>query len=224
MPTILISGTNRGIGRELVRQFSSAGWQVIATVRRPGPDAVPGAPGVRVEQLEASDPASIAALARRLDGVPLDVVLANAGIARNLGAGAGEVSADEMREVFETNLWGPLGLAVALRANLFAGERKVVLAMSSLMSSIAANDWGTQYSYRASKAALNALWSALAREWTAQGITCTLLRPGMVATDMTDHRGIPVEESVAGMVRVVENLCLADSGRIIGYDGRDVPW
>ncbi|PTQ66395.1 SDR family oxidoreductase [Celeribacter persicus] len=224
MPRILISGANRGIGLELARQFSSAGWHVIATTRRPEGAETLRALGVRIETLEASDPASIRGLAERLEGVPIDVVLANAGIARNLDANAAEVTTAEMREVLQTNLWGPLGLAVALKENVLASERKVVMAMSSLMSSISANDWGTQYSYRASKAALNALWSALAREWTAEGISCTLLRPGMVATDMTGHRGIAVEDSVAGMRHVVEHLCLADSGRIIGYDGLDVPW
>ncbi|MCI5074111.1 SDR family oxidoreductase [Oricola sp.] len=224
MASILISGANRGIGLEMARQFGNAGWQVIGTVRRPDQADALRETGARIEELDASEPASLDALAERLEGEPIDVVFANAGIARNLEAGPADVAADEMKEVFATNLWGPIGLACALKRNVLASERKTVIAMSSLMSSVSANDWGTQYSYRASKAALNALWSALAREWTGEGITCTLLRPGFVATEMTGNRGLPVAESVAGLCRVVESLRLSDSGRIIGYDGRDVPW
>jgi len=224
MPTLLVTGANRGIGLELARQFSAGGWSVIGTARHPDRATELAATGARVMELEAADPASVARLAMRLSGQPVDVVIANAGIARNLTAGPGQVTRDEFREVIATNSWAPLLLIRALKANLLASERKVACAMSSLMSSISANDWGTQYSYRASKAALNAVWRGLSREWAPEGITCTLLRPGMVATDMTEGRGIAVTESVAGMKRVVEGLGPSDSGRIIGYDGLDVPW
>ena len=98
------------------------------------------------------------------------------------------------------------------------------MAMSSLMSSISANDWGTQYCYRASKTALNATWRSLADEWRPDGISCVLLRPGFVKTDMTNHQGMEVSDSVAGMRQVIGGLGLADSGRVIGFDGLDVPW
>jgi NAD(P)-dependent dehydrogenase (short-subunit alcohol dehydrogenase family) len=135
-----------------------------------------------------------------------------------------EVTREDFLKLQETNTYAPFALAAALKPNLLAGERKIATAMSSLMSSIGANDWGTQYTYRASKTALNALWRALAQEWKPEGITCTLLRPGMVATQMTDFKGIPVEVSVAGMKKVIEMLKPSDAGRIIGYDGTDVPW
>lgn len=177
-----------------------------------------------MQPLEATDPGSIAALAGALEGRSLDVLIANAGIAINLAASPVEVTRADFLQVMGTNTFAPLALAAALKPNLLAGERRIVAAMSSLMSSIGANDWATQYTYRASKTGLNAVWRALAQDWRDEGLTCMLLRPGMVQTDMTNHTGIPVSESVAGMKQVIEGLTHADAGRIIGYDGTDVPW
>ncbi|WP_353475921.1 SDR family oxidoreductase (plasmid) [Salipiger sp. H15] len=224
MPRLLVSGANRGIGLELARQFAAAGWEVIGTARQPQTAAALAETGARVLPLEADDERSITALKEMLDGTPIDVLIANAGIAINLEAGPAEVTRADFTRTIRTNTWGPLALARALKPNIAASERRTCCAMSSLMSSISANDWGTQYGYRASKAALNAAWVGLADEWRPEGITCLLLRPGMVATDMTEGRGIPVQESVAGMRQVVEGITAADAGRIIGYDGLDVPW
>jgi NAD(P)-dependent dehydrogenase (short-subunit alcohol dehydrogenase family) len=225
MPTLLISGANRGIGLELARQFSHDGWTVIGTARNPDAAAeLQGFPNTSVLPLEATSAASIADLVKTLKGQPIDVLIANAGIAINLEAKPAEVTRADFLTVLRTNTIGPFALATALKPNILAGERKIVLAMSSLMSSITANDWATQYTYRASKTALNASWRALAQEWRPEGVTCGLIRPGMVATEMTQYRGIAVETSVAGLKSVVERMTLADAGRIIGYDGTDVPW
>ncbi|MEA3535911.1 SDR family oxidoreductase [Rhizobium sp. CC-YZS058] len=225
MSTVLISGASRGIGFELARQFANDGWSVIATARDPASAAALAAlPNTRVLPLEVTDAASIEALLTALDGEPIDVLIANAGIAINLEAKPIEVTREDFLLLQETNAFAPLALAAALKPNILAGELKIATAMSSLMSSISANDWGTQYTYRASKTALNALWRQLAQRWAPEGITCTLLRPGLVATQMTGFNGLPVEVSVRGMKAVVERLSLKDSGRIIGYDGTDVPW
>lgn len=223
-PTILIAGASRGIGREFVRQFLDAGWRVHATARGEADLTALAEAGAIAHTLDITSDASIAALADKLGGVPLDVVIANAGISGDLTLPIAAVGADEMVRVFDTNLFGVLLLVRALKPNLMAGERKLAMAMSSLMSSISANDWGTQYCYRATKTALNATWRSLADEWRPDGIGCVLLRPGFVKTDMTEHKGMDVEVSVAGMLNVVSKLALADSGRVIGYDGLDVPW
>jgi len=223
-PTILISGANRGIGLELACQFAAADWQVIGTARDLAGASSLRDTGATVLPLEAADPVSIARLKAELAGHPIDVVIANAGIALNIGATPAQVTQADFRTVIRTNTIGPFMLATALKPNILASKRKVASAMSSLMSSVGANDWGTQYTYRASKTALNASWKALAQEWSPEGITCFLLRPGLVATDMTGGQGIDVKVSVAGMKKVVEGLTSADAGRIIGYDGLDVPW
>ncbi len=224
MSSILIAGANRGIGAEFVRQYLAAGWRVLGTARDEAGLAAIRAAGAQSLQLDITDDASITALAEMLSGVPLDAVIANAGISGDLTLPVAAIGFEEMLRVFDTNLFGVLLLTRALKSNLLAGDRRLALGMSSLMSSIASNDWGTQYCYRASKTALNAAWRSLADEWRPDGITCVLLRPGFVKTDMTNHQGMEVDISVSGMRRVVEGLALADSGRVIGFDGLDVPW
>lgn len=225
MSTMLISGANRGIGLELARQFAHGGWSVIGTARDVSSATELAAfPNATVLPLDVTDATSIAALAENLAGRPVDVLIANAGIAINLSATPAEVTREDFLKVVRTNTFAPLALAAALKPNLLASERRIALAMSSLMSSIGANDWATQYTYRASKTGLNALWRGLAQEWLPEGILCGLIRPGMVATQMTGYRGIPVETSVAGLKKVIEAFGPADAGRIIGYDGTDVPW
>ena len=162
MPTILISGANRGIGLELARQFSIDGWTVIGTARDvAAATELAALPQTSVLPLEATDPDAIAALAKTLAGQPIDVIIANAGIAINLAAKPVEVTRADFLKVVRTNTFAPLALVAALKPNLLAGQRKVALAMSSLMSSIEANNWATQYTYRASKTGLNAVMTAL---------------------------------------------------------------
>jgi len=222
--TILVAGASRGIGREFVRQLAAAGWSVHATVRSEADIRPLEADCAGVHRLDIARDESIAALAAAVSGLPFDAVLANAGISGDLSLSSDAITVDEMARVFETNTFGPLLLMSALKPNLLAGRRRLALGMSSLMSSISSNDWGEQHCYRASKTALNATWRSLAEEWEPDGISCVLLRPGFVRTDMTGHRGMAVEVSVAGMVAVIAGLSIADTGRVIGYDGLDVPW
>ncbi len=224
MSSILISGANRGIGLELARQFGRAGWAVTGTARDAASAEALRETGAEVLPLEATDPDSIAGLCDALAGRPLDAVIANAGIARHLEARAAEVTRADFLDTVSTNTFAPLALVSALKPNLLAGQRRLACAMSSLMSSISLNDWGTQYAYRASKAGLNAIWRSLAQDWKPDGISCVLLRPGFVATEMTGGQGMPVEESVAGLLRVVEGLTIADAGRLIGFDGKELAW
>jgi NAD(P)-dependent dehydrogenase (short-subunit alcohol dehydrogenase family) len=227
MPSVLISGSNRGIGLEFARQYAADGWRVYATARNLADAADLGALGKRVSihRLNVTDEGSINELARAMAGRPLDVLIANAGISGDLARPAERIDQKEIIDVMAVNAFGALALAAALHPNLCAGTRKISIAMSSLMASIAMNDFGTQYIYRASKTALNALWTSLALEWRDDGITCVLLRPGLVRTRMTNFRGdLEADESVAGMRRVIAGLSLADSGRFISYDGKDMPW
>jgi len=224
MNSILIAGASRGIGREFVRQFGAAGWTVHATARDDASCANLAGACAQVHRLDVTSDGSIAALASTLSGVPFDAVLANAGITGDITLPVEDVERSEMLRVFDTNTFGALRLIAAMRSNLLAGRRRLALGMSSLMSSISSNDWGEQYCYRASKTALNAMWRSLAEEWRPDGISCVLLRPGYVKTDMTDHQGMEVDVSVAGMMKVIDRLSIADSGRVIGYDGLDLPW
>jgi len=162
---------------------------------------------------------------RALAGTAIDVLIANAGISGDLARSPEQIDQKEIIDVMAVNAFGALALAAALHPNIRAGSRKIAIAISSLMASLAMNDFGTQYVYRASKTALNALWTTLALEWRSDAIACVLLRPGLVRTRMNNFDGdLEARESVAGMRRVIAGLSLADTGRFIGYDGKDVPW
>src|SRR5262249_6155398 len=153
MPSVLISGANRGLGLEFARQYAADGWIVHGTARDPAAATTLGAlgPRVHVHALDVAEPASIDALAHQLVGEPLDVLIANAGVLRDFDEPIESISRAAFLDVFAVNTFGPLALAAALLPNIERGERKVVTAMSSLMSSITRNDWGSQHVYRASK-------------------------------------------------------------------------
>jgi NAD(P)-dependent dehydrogenase (short-subunit alcohol dehydrogenase family) len=228
MPSILISGASRGLGLEFVRQYADAGWRVYATCRDPErADRLHalGQPNVSLHQLDVASEESLHALAAELQDVPVDILLANAGIAEPRPVTPETITRSDWIDVIAVNSFAPLALAGAFKANLLAGEQKKAVAISSLMGSIGSNDWGTQYVYRASKSALNALWRNLSIDWKADNLICALMRPGFVKTEMTNFKGdLSPEETVAGMRGVMDRLTMADSGGYHSYDGRQLPW
>jgi NAD(P)-dependent dehydrogenase (short-subunit alcohol dehydrogenase family) len=187
VPSVLISGANRGLGLEFARQYAVDRWTVHATARNPAGADELAALGqqVQVHRLDIADEDSIHDLAKTLAGEPLDVLIVNSGIHRDFELPVETIGRQDFLDVFAVNTFGPLALASALLPNLERGELKLATAMSSLMSSITRNDWGTQHVYRASKTALNAVWTSLAREWRPRGIACVLIRPGHVRTALT---------------------------------------
>jgi len=233
MPTVLVTGTNRGIGLELVRQYAADGWSVIACCRDPElADALTplAHEGVRVEELDVADDASVAALARRLDGVPIDLVINNAGMYGDREAGRlGKLEADAWMTVFRVNSVAPLLVTQALLPNLRAAAaasgHAVVAAVSSKMGSIADNSSGGSYVYRSSKAALNAAMKSLAHDLAGDGILAVTLHPGWVRTDMGGPGGlIDTTESAAGLRGVIAGLSSAQAGNFYDYAGREIPW
>lgn len=227
MPSVLISGANRGIGLEFARQYAAEGWRVHGTAREPAEAGELGRVSERVvvHPLDVTSEASIGALAAALREEPIDLLIANAAAQSDLTRPVELIDRKEMIDVMAVNSFGALALAAAFLPNLRRGTGKKAIAVSSLMSSIALNDWGTQYVYRASKTALNAVWSALALDWRGDAITCVLVRPGLVPTRMTNFKGEhSVEKAVSGMRRVIAGLTLAESGRMFSYDGADLPW
>jgi NAD(P)-dependent dehydrogenase (short-subunit alcohol dehydrogenase family) len=216
MPTILITGANRGIGLEFARQYSEDGWDVIATARQSSPEL--DALGVTVEKLDLSDADAVAALSVDRQ---LDLFIANAGTS-NPKDTEGADNARDWQGMMMVNAIAPYQLAKALLPKMAEGGK--MIAISSGMGSIGYNSGGW-VPYRTSKAALNMAWSSLALEAKRRGVTCAALSPGWVKTRMGGAGAeITSEESVGDMRRLIERLGIDDSGKFLRRNGSELPW
>ena len=222
MPTVLITGANRGLGLEFARQYAADGWRVLATVRNPLKGRAASDAGAEVHVCDVADPAQVAGLAVSLRDVGLDLLLCNAGTFGERQE-LSDLDPEEFMRVMRVNALGPL-LVVRALADRLAG-RKLVAAVSSKMGSITDNGSGGVYAYRASKAALDMVVKTLAVDLSVRGITAVALSPGWVRTDMGGPAA-PLEagEAVAGMRKVLASVTAADSGKFLHYDGSEVPW
>ena len=221
MSTILISGAGRGLGLELCRQYAAERWRVVGTVRSASAKLPPG---VERHIADVTDVNQVAALARALRGMALDVLFCNAGIAGKRGMALGSFDYESWQEVFRVNVLGAAALAEALVDNVAASERKVIAMMSSRLGSIA-EAGGVTLPYATSKAALNMLVKGLAATLAGRGIIVVALSPGWVRTDM-GGAGAPLapETSVAGLRRVIDGLTAAHSGKFFSHDGSTIQW
>ena len=219
MPTTLVTGCNRGIGFELVRQLRARGDDVIGTCRQSGPALTEL--GIRViDGIDVSAGDSVAKLKSRLGDEPLDVLINNAGILRRDTFGA--LDYDEMLEQFRVNALGPLRVTEALAENLRAGSK--VAIVTSRVGSIDDNGSGGNWGYRASKTAVNMIGTNLMHELKPRGIAVALLHPGLVATDMTAQHGVPAEDSARGLIARIDELNLENSGSFWHAEGYKLPW
>jgi NAD(P)-dependent dehydrogenase (short-subunit alcohol dehydrogenase family) len=219
MPTVLITGANRGIGLEFARQYAADGWTVIATARQSSPEL--DELKLRTESLDLSDADSVAAFPNRIEG-PLDLFIANAGTNHPMNTASAE-DAREWQVMMMVNAIAPYQLGRALLPRLADANGKAI-AISSGMGSIGENGGGW-VPYRTSKAALNMAWSSLGLEAKARGVTCVLFSPGWVKTRMGGSGAeITSEESVRDMRETIDRLTIADSGRFIRRNGSDLPW
>lgn len=221
--TVLVTGGHRGLGRELVRQFAEDGWSVIAAGRRAGD--LPA--GTEALALDMADPASIAAAAASLGGRSIDILIHNAAI-RGATGGLGEVETEDFMGVMRVNALGPLLLTRALLPNLEAGNRKLVAMISSRAGSNSeghiSNDDG-DYAYRCSKAALNMAVTKLAHDLKPVGVAVLALHPGWVRTDMGGEDAVlSMDESAAGLKRVIEASSLDDTASFCTHDGQTIGW
>lgn len=224
-PVVLVTGANRGIGLEMARQFKAKGYQVIGTARKPEAADELRSLGVRVEQLDVTDDESARALAESLGGMKVDLLVNNAGIFPREKGGLDSVNFDDAVRAFEVNSVGPLRVTRALLPNLRRGTGKTVVQVSSLMGSIEGNTRGGSYSYRASKTAINSFNRTLSHELGAEGFKCIVVHPGWVRTDMGGPNArLSPEESVSGLVKVIEGLGPEDNGAFFDHSGKQLPW
>lgn len=220
MATILVTGANRGIGLELVRQYQARGDDVIAVCRATNTGLE--APGARViDGVDVSTEAGISRLSAALGDTPIDVLINNAGILRPDSLNT--VTADNMLAHFRVNTIGPLLVTQALVGNLREGSR--VGIVTSRVGSIEDNSSGNYYGYRTSKTAVNMVGTNLHHDLSPRGIAVLLLHPGHVQTDMTGGSGDTTpEEAATGLIARLDELSLETSGEFKHAEGYDLPW
>jgi NAD(P)-dependent dehydrogenase (short-subunit alcohol dehydrogenase family) len=224
MATWLITGANRGIGLEMVRQLAAKGERVIATARDPGAATELRAIAAQILPLDVASPASVEALGAAIQGLPIDVLINNAGVSSTSKTLA-TIDAAEMARVMAINAMGPILTTKAAIDSLRAGSRKVVVHITSQLGSIANNSGGSTYAYRASKAALNQFNRSLSNELAPEGFTCVAIHPGWVKTDMGGPSAhLTPEQSVRSMLGVIATLGVDRSGAFLNYDGQPLPW
>jgi NAD(P)-dependent dehydrogenase (short-subunit alcohol dehydrogenase family) len=230
MPAVFITGSNRGLGLEWARQYAQEGWQVFATCRHPR-EAVDlqnlarEYPKVSMHCLDVTKVEEIRSVQWELEEQTIDILVSNAGIYLDKRkAGLGCFRFDDWRRTFAVNTLGGLRVIEALIGNVAKSSRRLIIAISSHMGSIADIHEAGHYYYRSSKAALNAAMAGLAAELKPQGIGVLILHPGGVKTRMGPPSGISPEESVRGMRRIAERFRLEDSGTFLRYDGVKMPW
>jgi len=218
LPTVLITGGNRGIGLEFARQYLADGWEVIATARQSSPEL--DALDVRVEPLDLADREAVAAFPSRVEA-SLDLFIANAGTSQPMNT-QGADNAREWQSMMMVNAIAPYQLGKALLPRMAEGGKMV--AISSGMGSIAENSGGW-VPYRTSKAALNMAWNSLALEAKPRGVTAVVLSPGWVKTRMGGTGAeISAEESVRDMRALIDRLAIADTGKFLRRSGSEIAW
>ena len=223
-PTVLITGANRGLGLEFARQYHQAGYQVIATARKPDAADELNALGVRVEQLDVADAGSVSGLAERLGELQLDILINNAGIGGRVRS-LEDVDFSTIERIIAVNTLGPMRVTQALLGGLRKGDRKIIVNITSSMGSIERNTRGGGYGYRESKAALNMFTRTIAAELRPEGFRCITMSPGWVKTDMGGPNArLTPAESIAGMIKVIDGLTGQDSGEFFNHNGERLPW
>jgi NAD(P)-dependent dehydrogenase (short-subunit alcohol dehydrogenase family) len=244
--TVLITGSNRGIGLEFARQYAEQGWRVIATCRRPDEvvelaEIVTAYPNVTIKRLDVTDHAGINALAAEYEGVPIDLLINNAGI---LGGALksqrfGQVDYAAFRQAMAVNAVGPLKMAEAFAPHIAASAQKKIINITSVMGSLdnaGKSDFnrrivGGLFIYPPSKTALNLMMRTLALELEDQGVIVTLIHPGGVNTEIVPVPGFlraifltSPKKAVRRMIALIDTLGPEQSGLMLHTDGEVIPW
>jgi NAD(P)-dependent dehydrogenase (short-subunit alcohol dehydrogenase family) len=227
--TILITGANRGLGLEFTRQYLAHGDAVIAGCRQPATAQAlsvlkrehPGA--LTVLELDVTDGASVRRAAAHVADAAIDVLVNGAGVLGN--GGIGTLDYDAWMQVLNVNLLGPARVCEAFLEQVARSEQRLMVTITSGMGSIADNTSGGFIPYRTSKAAVNMLMRSASFDLKPRRITCVVVNPGWVRTDMGGPNArLTPEESVSAMRRLFAKLGPKDSGRFYSYNGREYPW
>jgi NAD(P)-dependent dehydrogenase (short-subunit alcohol dehydrogenase family) len=242
--TVLITGANSGIGLEFAKQYAAKGWDVIATHRR---DETPETlaelsaefPKVRAERMDVTSVDEVRALAAKLKGQPIDILLNNAGLfllgadwhenAEGEGQAFGTFDWDQFEAFMKTNVRGPMLVTEAFVENVKQSRQKKIVNISSENGRITGDPLCCGlYWYRMSKAALNKLMRELSVQLKRDGVTVILFDPGPTRVEKQANFDFPgmveTADTVRGMIATAERLGLADTGKFFFSDGRESPW
>jgi NAD(P)-dependent dehydrogenase (short-subunit alcohol dehydrogenase family) len=228
--TILITGTNRGIGLELTQQYAEAGWHVHACCRHPEHADALNALAQQHDQitthsLDVTNNAQIKALAKSLKQQPLDILFNNAGVYGQDDAYFGNTDVEQWLDCFLINSIAPMKMMEAFAGNVALSQTKLIATMSSKMGSMEDNGSGGSYVYRSSKAAVNAVMKSAAIDLAPKGINVAILHPGWVLTDMGGPNAeITVKESASNLRTILEGVTPENSGSFFDIDGNVIPW
>lgn len=231
MKTVLVTGANRGLGLEFVRQYAADGWRVLACCRDPNSAQAlralePGSGGrIRVLRLDVTNAKSIQAAAEAVGSEPIDVLVNNAGVGGPRSETLGRLDYDAWLRVLDVNTLGPMRVTEAFLDNVARGREKKIVTITSGMGSIADNTSGGAYAYRSSKAAVNMAMRSLAVDLASRGFIVVVMNPGWVRTDMGGPNArLSPAESISAMRAVIAGLKPEDSGRFLNHTGKTYPW
>ncbi|MBY6072841.1 SDR family oxidoreductase [Marinobacter salsuginis] len=217
---VVITGANRGIGLELARLYASRGCSVIGVCREASPELKEVAARI-IDRVDVTTDEGVARLVAGLEGEHIDLLINNAGLLQD--EKLGRIDFDSIRTQMEINAYAPLRVAEALVDQIPSGGK--IANITSRMGSIADNDSGGRYGYRASKAALNAFGKSLAMDLKPRGIAVAQLHPGYVKTRMVNFGGlITPEESAKGLAERIDGLTLDNTGSFWHSNGEELPW
>ena len=226
MPTVLVTGASRGLGREFCRQYAGLGWRVIATMRDPDGASSFDCAGVERFRLDVGNRDRILELARELEGNAIDLLVNNAGLwAGDEEESFGAFSDEQWMEQLRVHVLGTMAMCEAFAPHVAASEKKLIVQISSGNGSLSREDNPSYYPYNSTKAALNMITRGMAFDLRGRGVTVVALSPGYVATDMSGpDADLRPEESVSAMCALIERLGAADSGGFRRHTGAVYPW
>lgn len=249
--TVLVTGSNRGIGFQLVSQYAEAGWDVIATSRTPGDDADLQAladerPNITIEALDVTNVEQIAALSEKYRNASIDVLINNAGLLGGRdGQDWGNLSEDVFAQLMAVNVFGPLKVSEAFANQVANSEQKKLIVISSTIGSISRMQRPTPFPLLAtSKAAVNMAMRTVAMQLEEQGVRVAMIMPGLVRTRMTYQAGgmsfeeasrqtsfdidrpgsISATESASRIIRVIDGMDPEKTGVFLNNDGSPIDW
>lgn len=220
MSTVVITGANRGIGLEFVKQYLALGHTVYGLCRN-ACDQLNNSGAVVINQVDIGNPETLPEALGKLSKIDIDILINNAGVLAH--ESVDDFAPHTIEHQFRVNAMGPLLVTQILRKQLHQGSK--VALITSRMGSVHDNASGGYYGYRMSKAALNIAGVSLAHDLKGEGIAVGLLHPGYVQTEMVNYGGdISASDAVTRLIERISELNLETSGTFWHGNGDILPW